>query len=234
MFYITGDTHGNFTRFFEFCNAVHPNTDDVVIILGDAGFNYYGGSRDKKGKFKVSKKFPVTFFCVHGNHEIRPEDTGLYKEKMFYGGRVWYEETFPTILFAIDGEIYTFPTTEGDKKCLVIGGAYSVDKFHRLRNGFAWFENEQPSDEIKRCVEDKITSVNNSVDIVFSHTCPLKYEPTEVFLPMVDQSTVDKTTETWLGKIESILNYNKWYCGHYHTEKTIDKIEFLYKSIKEL
>ena len=41
------------------------------------------------------------------------------------------------------------------------------------------------------CIRDR----NWQVDVVFSHTCPLKYEPVEVFLPGIDQSTVDKSTE---------------------------------------
>lgn len=31
------------------------------------------------------------------------------------------------------------------------------------------------------------------IDVVLSHTCPLRYEPTEVFLSMIDQSSVDKS-----------------------------------------
>lgn len=37
---------------------------------------------------------------------------------------MYYEEKYPNILFAIDGEIYNL----NSKKTLVIGGAYSVDK----------------------------------------------------------------------------------------------------------
>lgn len=234
MFYITGDTHGDFSRMFRFCELTKATEEDVMIVLGDAGLNYYGDSRDKKNKFRVHNKYPVTFFCIHGNHEMRPWETKCeYKEKLFFGGTVYYEEEFPRILFAKDGEIYNFPTEDGVKSCLVIGGAYSVDKFYRLSRGFAWFESEQPSDEIKQYVEDQIAKVGKKVDIVLTHTCPIKYEPVEAFLPMVDQSTVDKSTEEWLGKIESELDYQKWYCGHYHIEKDIDKIKFMYDIIKE-
>jgi 3-oxoacid CoA-transferase subunit A len=232
MFYITGDTHGDFRRFEKFCEKFNTTEEDVMIILGDAGINYYGGKRDKLNKSFISD-FPITFFCIHGNHEMRPLDIKTYKTKEFYGGTVWYEEEFPNILFAKDGEIYNLPTANGYKKCLVIGGAYSVDKFYRLAHGYAWFANEQPSDEIKSFVENQISDAKNSVDIVLTHTCPLKYEPIEVFLSFIDQSTVDKTTEEWLGKVEGTLNYEKWYCGHYHTEKTIDKLIFMFESIRE-
>ena len=70
---------------------------------------------------------------------------------------------------------------------------------------------------------------NWQVDVVFSHTCPLKYEPVEVFLPGIDQSTVDKSTEEWLDTIDSKLHYERWYCGHYHTEKQVDKLRFMFE-----
>ena len=57
--------------------------------------------------------------------------------------------------------------------------------------------------------------------------------PTEVFLEGLDQSKVDRTTEEWLDKIEDRLNYQKWYCGHYHTEKKVDKIEIMFENIKK-
>ena len=46
---------------------------------------------------------------------------------------------------------------------------------------------------------------------MITHTAPLKYEPTEVFLPMINQSTVDKSTEQWLDSIEEQLYYDRWY-----------------------
>ena len=46
-YYITGDTHGDFSRIAEFCRSNGTDTNDVMIILGDAGINYYlDGRRD--------------------------------------------------------------------------------------------------------------------------------------------------------------------------------------------
>ena len=59
---------------------------------------------------------------------------------------------------------------------------------------------------------------------------PLKYEPVEVFMAGVDQSRVDKSTEEWLDGIEDRLDYGKWYCGHYHTEKKIDRVEIMFEN----
>ena len=69
--------------------------------------------------------------------------------------------------------------------------------------------------------------------MVLSHTTPLKYEPVEVFMSGVDQSRVDKSTEEWLNHIEEKLSYQKWYCGYYHTEKKIDKLEIMFENFDE-
>ena len=49
----------------------------------------------------------------------------------------------------------------------------------------------------------------------------------------VDQNRVDKSTEIWLDGIEDRLKYKKWYCGYYHTEKKIDKLEIMFENFDE-
>jgi 3-oxoacid CoA-transferase subunit A len=69
---------------------------------------------------------------------------------------------------------------------------------------------------------------------VLSHTCPYRYIPVETFLDFIDQSTVDNATEEWLDSIEARTQYGKWYCGHYHTDKTVDRVRFMFNDIDEL
>ena len=229
MIYITGDTHGQFGRINRFTQLANTTTDDIMIILGDAGLNYYLSDQDDTRKKEVSK-IPLTFFCIHGNHEERPNLIGTYHEITWHGGIVYVEDKYPNILFAKDGEVYDFD----GKSAIVIGGAYSVDKFHRLARGWNWFESEQPDEETKNKIWHKLMSLNWKIDYVLSHTCPLKYEPVEVFLPFIDQSDVDKSTEEFLNDVENALEYEKWYCGHYHTTKSIDKIRFMFEDIDVL
>ena len=228
MIYITGDTHGAFDRIQEFCNQWNTTKDDIMIILGDAGINYYLNKRDENPKCKLDE-IPITLFCIHGNHEQRPKMIASYEEIEWCGGIVYLEKDHPDILFAKDGEVYNF----NGNQVLVLGGAYSVDKFYRLEKGLRWFDSEQPTEETKQRVAKKLEKMNWKVDYVLSHTSPLKYEPVESFLPMIDQSTVDKTTEQWLDSIEDKLDYKRWYCGHYHIEKRIDKVCFLFESVEE-
>lgn len=225
MIYLTGDTHGDFRHVAAFCDIQNTSTNDVLIILGDAGLNYHKPALAAKAKAQVAE-LPITLLCIHGNHEARPQTISSYHEAVWRGGAVLVENDYPNILFAIDGEVYDFDGTQA----IAIGGAYSVDKEYRLRHGLNWFADEQPSDEIKRRVEQRLEQMDHRVNIVLSHTCPFRYEPREVFLAMIDQSTVDASTEQWLDGIESKLDYDAWFCGHWHTDKNIDKIHFLFSS----
>ena len=227
MIYITGDIHGSLEPIFDLVEKYEPKEDDIIVILGDVAVNYTGRLRDKFIKEEMNN-IGITFFCIHGNHENRPQNIASYQEKNWNGGRVLYEEDYPNILFPVDGDIFEL---EGNK-CIVIGGAYSVDKFYRLRNGYNWWPDEQPSLAIKEYVEEKVK--NNKIDIVFSHTCPYKYIPTECFLSGIDQSKVDNSTEQWLDTIEEAIEYKAWYLGHWHTDKHIDKMHFLFHSVETL
>ncbi len=229
MFYITGDTHGEFYRVEQFCEEYETTTEDVLIILGDAGINFSLNDRDTRLKRELAE-LPITLFCIHGNHEERPYMIDTYEEKEWNGGVVYWEKDYPNILFAKDGEIYDFD----DKKCLAIGGAYSIDKYYRLRVGAPWFETEQPSDEIKDYVEAQLEKVGWQVDCVFTHTVPQPYEPTWAFIPGINQDAVDKSTENWLAWIEENLTYDSWYAGHYHVESQEGPIRIMFTDIDEL
>ena len=96
-YYITGDTHGDFSRIVEFCEANGTDTEDVMIILGDAGINYHLDARDRELKNELSD-LPITLFCVHGNHEARPwEADGDYEEIIWHEGIVYAEQGYPNI-----------------------------------------------------------------------------------------------------------------------------------------
>jgi len=96
------------------------------------------------------------------------------------------------------------------------------------------YGSEQPTVDTKNRILTIANNKKDNVDIVLSHTCPYKYLPYEAFLSGVDQSKVDQSTEKFLDEIEQTLNYKKWYCGHYHIEKSIDRIRFMFDEIDVL
>lgn len=120
-----------------------------------------------------------------------------------------YEEDFPSILFPVDGDIFEIE----EKQCLVIGGAYSVDKIYRLRNGWNWWPDEQPTPTIKAYVEEQIKE--KKVDVVFSHTCPFKYIPTEcLLLKSISPAWITVRSSGWIPLRKClIMKHGIWDIG---------------------
>jgi len=250
MIWITGDLHGDMRRIRDFCKDTKTTIDDVIICLGDVGLNYFCGDssikdindafenpeenpaiyRDFKQKNMVAK-LPITLFCVRGNHEMRPEgipDKYAHKETMF-DGEVIIEDKYPNIVYAVDGEVYKFD----DKQCLVIGGAYSVDKWYRLGCGRSWFADEILSPEEMDSIYNKLGS-HKDIDIVLTHTSPHSWEKhyNDLFIDCVDQETVDKSMEDFLDSVDGKIDYKLWYFGHFHDDKNIsDKGVMLFNSV---
>ena len=59
MIYVTGDTHGIFTRVDEFCRTNKTTKDDILIILGDAGINSNSARMDMYKKEYLLEVFYV-------------------------------------------------------------------------------------------------------------------------------------------------------------------------------
>ena len=98
----------------------------------------------------------------------------------------------------------------------------------------AWFDTEQPSDEIKEYVEAQLDKCDWTIDYVFSHTVPVECEPVWAFIPGLDQSTVDKSTELWLQKIAENLEFEGWFAGHYHVESQEGPVRIMFNDYEEL
>ena len=100
-------------------------------------------------------KLPITILCVHGNHEERPYNIKGYKEVDYFDGKVYQEKKYPNILFCKDGENYKIE----DRYFFALGGAYSTDKYLRLKEGWKWFPSEQPSPDSRINAREKIITL---------------------------------------------------------------------------
>ena len=230
--YITGDTHGAVVPRI---NQLLANKDLIpeetaLVILGDAGLNYYLDRRDYFEKQEAESK-GVYLYCVRGNHEARPGenlDMELIHDETV-GGPVWVEKEYPHIRYFTDWGIYNIQGL----KTLVVGGAYSVDKYYRLQRGFRWFENEQLKDfERKACLRG---TKMQEFDFVLSHTCPFSWQPTDLFLGFIDQSMVDNTMEKWMDELAENIIWKNWLFGHYHIDRIeLPHVECFYTDIEAL
>lgn len=243
---IRGDCHGEFTWLCrEQLDKYEPETTGI-IILGDAGLNFYLNKTDARVKKEVDAK-GFYLYVVRGNHEARPHDlkdiTLCYDENV--QGNVWIEPAYPHIRYFCDWGVYVI----GGYKVAVIGGAYSVDKYWRLtRFGLTeetnipkktgWFANEQlTAEEMSLAEKEFMSQINLGIfDFVFSHTCPMSYEPTDMFLGSIDQKTVDTSMETWMENLKNKFTIKyAWLFGHFHADRIeAPHVEMYFKDIEDL
>lgn len=224
--FITGDFHGTYNGLLRFCKVAETTRDDILICLGDFGANYDNGENDTNTKTYLTG-LPITFVIIHGNHEMRPSKVLGYTRINMFGGMGWIDYNYPNQYFLDDGEFNI-----NGKKVLALGGAYSVDKEYRLRNGKRWFSDEQMDAKVMK----KMICLTNGkkYDYVISHTCPRTFEPIDSFLPGIDQSRVDKTMENFLKVIYDQIEYKDWYVGHWHTDRVLDGITFMFHDYKQI
>lgn len=218
-FLISGDAHGNVEPKLKYIQQNWPNynpDETALIILGDVGFQYYKNKKDWKHKHNVSK-YGYTIYCLRGNHEDRISNAkGEVIEEFDLNvyGNVKYEPEFPNIKYFSDSvEEYNI----NGYSVLSIPGAYSVDKFYRLQSGMMWFPQEQLSAE--EMEEAEKLYKGNGYDFIFSHTCPTSWEPSDLFLGCINQSTVDKSMENWMDKFKEEIGWGVWCFGHYHADR---------------
>lgn len=243
---VRGDTHGTFTWMFNGCLDGYEPEETAIVILGDAGFDFYLNKTDERKKKEVDAR-GYYIYWLRGNHEARPQDIEGY-EKIYdenVKGVVYCDPRFPHLRAFLDYGFYKIDNF----LCLVIGGAYSVDKAWRLsRVGLTeetnipkksgWFNNEQLNEQERYDCMDTInywTSIGrlDKIDFVLTHTCPKSFQPVDKFLSFVDQSTVDTTMEDFLEEIKGQITYNIWLFGHYHDDRVeLPHVEQYYNDIE--
>ena len=219
---LTGDTHGQVdTRLGNIArNVEYTPGETAVIILGDAGVNFYCNKSEKKKKHQLSKH-GMRVYCVRGNHEERPENLGYevaWDEDVH--GNVYMDPDNANIRYFMDGGEYNI----NSHSVLTIGGAYSVDKYWRLQRAAAagqsfsgWFKDEQLTPDEMEAIGNKVA--NKDFDFVFTHTCPFSWEPTDLFLGYVDQSTVETGMELWMDELRKHIGFGVWCFGHFHADR---------------
>lgn len=249
--FITGDIHGKPLCIRDVIAQIdNPSEDDFVIITGDAGFEYQdhimGAAK------KEAKKFPGTWIVLRGNH-----DSCYWKEHAYWDdeqkkyvpinnswaftedGMYLYQKKYPNIWYVADGGGIYFI---GDYNILFIPGAYSVDKWYRLRSNYPWNPNEQLSEVEKRDLElltSEWLDLGFNIDFVIAHTFPSKLQPyfEDLFMSGLNQATVDKSMEIWLNKMsfiyESCPAFKQYFGGHFHDDRVLtDKYTMLYHGVE--
>jgi len=226
--FVTGDVHGDMNDLAQRVAKIGDTTkDDLLILLGDVAFFYsvfFDKPQNDAARRKFAAELPITILCVQGNHEqpFCEMDADMIE---LLGGEGYEKDG---IYFAANGTKLDI----NDKRALVVGGAYSVDKPWRKMHGNGWWEREELSEAELEVIHKVVKG--QKFDWVLTHTAPYNFMPREMFLAEVDQSKIENRTEKYLQKIHDSIEFDRWLCGHFHTDKIDGKIEFYFTSIKQL
>lgn len=206
MIYVTGDTHGDISRFKDSA-LKRLKRGDVLIVCGDFGFIWDGSKREKSILKKLSEKeYTIAFIDgCHENFDILEN----YPVTEWYGGKA--RIISKNIVHLMRGQVYTIQ----DKKIFTFGGGHSQD-FDFRRDSTNWWEREQPThSEIIEAIRN-LDEHSNSVDYVITHEPPASLKDclgVDVFQRL--------EVHAFFEDIIKVCSYKKWFFGKCHIDKHI-------------
>ena len=217
MIYITGDTHGEQTRFDELATHGEPDwtENDYLIVCGDFGYIFKNSPMEHVFLNHLEEK-PYTICFCDGNHENFAE-INSYPVEIWNGGKV--HKIRKNVIHLMRGQIYEID----GKKIFTFGGAYSRDRYMR-KEGYSYWREELPNDSEYKEASENLKKHNYEVDYIITHTAPR-----EIIKRM--GKNPDPHDDELTGYLEWIMysvKFKKWFFGHWHDERTIgDKFRAL-------
>ena len=234
MIYITGDTHADFRRFNtrNFPEQKQLTKDDYVIVCGD--FGLWDGSKREIHDIDWLDGKPYTTLFVSGNHS-NYDMLDAMPVAEWHGGEVNYIR--PSVIHLRRGQIYDI----GGKRIFTFGGASSHDiedgildrsdidfrekkkrlddnnRYQYRINHETWWAQELPTQAEMDAGLANLAAVGNKVDYIITHCAP-----DSLFAQLIDRKPVVDYLTTYLKKIHETVDYERWYCGHYHINRILD------------
>lgn len=210
-----------------------PWEDEEPIIL-----NAKKESREETWWLNWLERLPFTVLFVDGNHE-NFDRLYQYPAEEWHGGKV--HKIRPTVIHLMRGQVFEI----AGKKIFTFGGAASHDisdgilevtdpeikqKIKDLQgrgalfriNHVSWWKEELPSKaELEEGLEN-LSKHDNKVDYIISHCCPGQIQQ------LIDKDLNEQNELTaYFDTVRLGVEYDKWYFGHYHLDKTLTPKEVL-------
>ena len=218
MIYVTGDIHGDVTRFCDdnmIREGIVPSKEDVFIVCGHFGIPFgeaYKEADEKALKFLYSKPYKICFVDgCHENHFILSK----LKTSRWNGGLIGLIS--PNVFYMKRGELFNLQ----GKTIFTFGGGESPDKKQR-REGINWWSTEKPSLEEYKHGARKLILNGHKVDYVITHTPPASFD-----------ICANEVTEN-LSIYKERITYKQWYCGNLHVDKTFHDFHAVYQKFIRL
>ncbi len=214
--------------------------EDYVIICGDFGGGWYRDKNHVRENDALDwlDSLPFTTLFVCGNHE-NFDRLYSYPVEEWKGGKV--HKIRDSVLHLMRGQVFEID----GKKIFSFGGASSHDisggildmndyDFHvkreQLRRSGAlyrikhlnWWKEELPSQEEMEEGLRNLRAHNNEVDYIVTHCCS-----TSTQTLIGDDSFAPDILTDYLEDIRSRCNYKKWFFGHYHDNRNVNREEIL-------
>jgi len=207
MIAITGDIHGEFSRFQEYDDKLKEG--DTLLVCGDFGFLFLNDAEEQSILDKMEEK-PYNICFVDGNHENFPAIFS-YPQEEWNGGKI--HRIRKNVIHLMRGQIFTI---EG-VSFFTFGGAYSIDRCYRQKNITYW-EEEIPTDAEYQEAAANLEKVGKKVDVILTHTAPR-----EIIVRMGYQPNMhDLELTGFLEWVMSETDFKKWLFGHWHKDMMID------------
>ena len=209
MVYVTGDMHGDISRFNDPA-LKQLKKGDVLIVCGDFGFIWDNSRQEQKNLKKLaSKKYDICF--VDGTHE-NFEIINSLPETTWQGGKV--HKVANNIYHLMRGQIYKIDNIT----YFTMGGGESPDIDIRFEAN-AWSKDEFPSrDEMVEGAEN-LEKINCKIDCILTHEPPVKVKS---FLRLKDSEAVSVNgLNTYFEELSTACTYRRWFFGSMHLDKYI-------------
>ncbi len=208
MVYITGDTHGDYSRFTSSA-ARRLKKGDTLIVCGDFGFLWDGG-RQERALLKKFARLPYTVLFLDGRHE----NYDLLKEypvTEWNGGKV--QAIGENLMHLLRGEIYTIEY----ETYFAFGGGETPDPNLRT-DAKTWWEEEMPTAEEMLAGRRRLEEAGNKVDFILTH------EPSgKARGYMSGKGERIDGVNIYLNTIEDSVEYTRWFFGCLHLDKPMSK-----------
>lgn len=213
MIYITGDTHGEVSRFEEVHEQYRLTDKDKLIVAGDFGCIFGLGLHDEQ-KLDTLAKLPYTILFIDGNHECFPQIFS-YPEEMWNGGRA--HRIRPNILHLMRGQVFDIE----DTSIFTMGGGYSIDVAFRIP-GRSWWPEELPTEEEYEEALRNLAAHGNRVDVIISHAAPEETMQMFVQTGVISHRYLQEgRLNTFLENVRQTVDHRHYYFGHMHIDKQL-------------
>ncbi len=209
MIYVTGDTHGDLSR-FESAAVKTLKKGDTLIVCGDFGFIWDNSKKEQKILKKLGKKkYNICF--IDGTHE-NFELLNSYEEVDFNGGKAHH--ICGNLYHLMRGQIYDIESLS----FFTMGGGESPDIDIRFENN-SWSKAEFPTRDELLFGAENLEKRNCTVDYVITHEPPVKIKS---FLRLKDSESASVTgLNTYLEELSEVCKFKRWFFGSMHLDKYI-------------